>query len=271
MNRIAQSLFLGAAVVTATFGAAQAHRAWLMPSTFVLSGDEQWVTVDGAISNDLFFPNHVAMSLDDIKVMAPNGSIADTENSATVKFRSVFDVKLDQQGTYKIVNGGGGYFASWTENGERRRQRGSLEELVAAGVDKKEGAQLMRSSRRVETFVTLGAPTETVFKPSGDGLEMVPVTHPNDVYAGESVAFKFLASGTPAVGLDVTIVKGQDRYRDTVDEVIVKTDAEGVVHFTLDEPGRYWLSADQGGEITVEGRKMSHRMSYVAIFEALPL
>jgi hypothetical protein len=33
---------------------AQAHRAWLLPSATVLSGTDAWVTVDAAISNDLF-------------------------------------------------------------------------------------------------------------------------------------------------------------------------------------------------------------------------
>lgn len=34
---------------------AEAHRAWMLPSATVLSGDDPWVTVDAAISNDLFY------------------------------------------------------------------------------------------------------------------------------------------------------------------------------------------------------------------------
>ncbi|WP_258079450.1 DUF4198 domain-containing protein, partial [Xanthomonas arboricola] len=41
-----------------------------------------------------------------------------------------------------------------------------------------------QSFNRVETFVTRGAPTTTVFKPAGKGIELVPVTHPNDLVAG---------------------------------------------------------------------------------------
>ena len=52
------------------------------------------------------------------------------------------------------------------------------------------------SSRRVETFVTNGAPSE--LKASGRGLELTPVTHPNDLYAGEAITFKLTDNGKPA-------------------------------------------------------------------------
>lgn len=44
-----------AALVLSLPIAAQAHRAWLLPSATVLSGKDVWVTVDAAVSNDLFF------------------------------------------------------------------------------------------------------------------------------------------------------------------------------------------------------------------------
>lgn len=45
------------AVLCGAFGSAQAHNVWLLPSTTVLSKSE-WITVDAAVSNDLFFFNH---------------------------------------------------------------------------------------------------------------------------------------------------------------------------------------------------------------------
>src|SRR3546814_18506893 len=38
--------------VALPFGAS-AHRAWLLPSSTVVSGDDVWVTVDAGVSNDL--------------------------------------------------------------------------------------------------------------------------------------------------------------------------------------------------------------------------
>ena len=118
-----------------------AHRFWLLPSTFTLSGNEQWVTVDAAISNDLFYPNHVPLRLDNMAVTAPDGSPVEIQNAATGKLRSVFDVHLVQQGTYRIAENGNTYFARWTENGEPQRRRGTLAEFLEAGLDQKADMQ----------------------------------------------------------------------------------------------------------------------------------
>ena len=42
---------------------AQAHRVWMLPSATVLSGDDVWVTVDAAVSNDLFYFEHFPLQI----------------------------------------------------------------------------------------------------------------------------------------------------------------------------------------------------------------
>src|SRR3546814_12816408 len=61
------------------FGAS-AHRAWMLPSSTVVSGDDVWVTVVAAISNDMLYFEHHAMPLDRIKAYAPEGSDVAIEN-----------------------------------------------------------------------------------------------------------------------------------------------------------------------------------------------
>lgn len=248
----------------------QAHRAWLLPSTFTLSGEDQLITVDGAISNDLFYPNHVAMSLDNIVVTAPDGSPVEILNAASGKIRSVFDVQLTQQGTYRIGQSGRSFFARWTEDGENRRKRGNLEELLAAGLDKKTDARLTVSNRSLATFVTLGAPTNSVFEVSGNGLEFVPETHPNDLFAGDNGRFRIYLGGEPAAGIEVTIVKGNDRYRNTAGARIFETNADGFVSVPFTEPGSYWMSAEDEGTAEIDGHTMVEFNSFVVTFEVLP-
>ncbi len=270
MNLI-KNLVVGAVAALTLSAPASAHRMWMLPSTFTLSGEEQWVTIDGAISNDLFFPNHVPLPLNDITITAPDGVTSKPVDGWTGKFRSAFDVKLDKQGTWKITENGSLYFARWTEGGENMRRRGTLGMFTAQGLLDKPDVQLMKSARRVETFVTLGAPTSNVFAPTGKGLELSPVTHPNDVYAGETVTFKLLVNGAPVEGLEVEIVKGHDRYRDDPNALKLKTDAEGKVSFVPEEAGRYWLSSRTEGTTELDGATIPALTSYVATFEALAL
>jgi uncharacterized GH25 family protein len=264
-------LFAAAAAALAFAGTATAHRAWILPSTFTLSGDEQWVSVDGAVSNNLFYPNHNALRLESVKVYAPDGSEVAIANAFSGKYRSIFDIKLDRQGTYRISSGGAGYSASWEEAGERKRWRGDEAGLKAEGVAARPGVEITRSARRNETFVTLGGPTETVFASEGTGLELKPVTHPNDVFAGEDVRFELLLDGKPAAGVTVEIVRGNDRYRNTEEGLTLTTGADGVISFQPAEAGPYWLNAELEGMGTLDGKTIRVLNTYVFTFEALPL
>ena len=111
---------------------AEAHRTWLLPSSTVLSGQEPWVTVDAAVSNDLFVFEHRPMRLDSLAVLGPKGEAVAVQNQATGQFRSTFDVQLKANGTYKIAIAGSGYSASYKLNGQTKRWRGAKAALATA-------------------------------------------------------------------------------------------------------------------------------------------
>ncbi|BDU17654.1 DUF4198 domain-containing protein [Lysobacter auxotrophicus] len=250
--------------------AAQAHKAWLQPSQTVLAGNNPWVTVDAAVSNDLFYFNHVPLKTDNLSIIAPDGSTVPAQNTATGKYRTVFDVELKQAGTYRIGVVNNYVTGSWEENGQPKRWRGT-EATFATEVPKDaKKLQVGQSVSRVETFVTNGSPNETALKPSGVGLELVPVTHPNDLFAGEEATFRFQIDGKPAANLEVEIVRGGTRYRNAQDELKAKTDAQGQFTVKWPEAGMYWIEANaQDGKTTVKQAKQ-RRLGYVATLEVLP-
>ncbi len=249
-----------------------AHRLWIIPSLSVLSGEDQWVTFDAAVSNNLFFPNHHATPLAGITVTGPDGKAVELQNAKEGTIRTTFDIKLTQPGSYKAATVRETLSAQWTENGEAKRWRGDAAKFTAEGIKDKPGVKLTQSTARVETVVTSGAPGGEALKPTGKGLELViDKTHPNDLLQGEKASFLLHLNGKPAADCKVTVVKGDDRYRNDAGETVVTTNAEGRFEVTWAAPGRYWLNASVEGEgAKIEGIASTSRSAYTTTVEVLP-
>ena len=263
---IAAALLAGLIAMPAT-----AHRQWLHPSATVLSGDKAWVTVDAAVSNDLFYFEHMPLRLDNVKVWQPDGSEGKIQNGSTGRYRSVFDVELNQQGTWKIGTSMAGIMGSYKQNGEEKRlPRGAaaadLAKLIPADAT---DVRISENSSRNETFVTVGAPTTAVLKPTGKGLEVEWLTHPNDIVVGETAKLRFLADGKPAAGIDVEVVPGGVRYRDKLNDRALKTDANGVLTLDFPNAGMVWLEAQlQDDKPSIPGATQ-RRLVYITTLEVL--
>ncbi|MFZ5756470.1 MAG: DUF4198 domain-containing protein [Pseudomonadota bacterium] len=253
---------------------AEAHRSWILPSATVLSGNEPWVTFDAAVSNDIFHADHNPLRLDGLKALAPDGTEATLENLATGKFRTVFDLQLKKPGTWKVFTATSGLTARWEENGQRKSwpPRGTVATQEGFDRDVPKNADKLEvtwSARRLETFVTAGKPSDTVLRPVNSGLELVPVTHPNDLFAGETATFRFLIDGKPAEGVKVEVVSGGRRYRNSEDAIALVSDRDGAVKITWPAAGQYWLEADyEDANAPKPASKRTGR--YVASFEVLP-
>lgn len=249
---------------------AHAHRAWMLPSATVLSGNNPWVTVDGAISNDLFYFEHNALRLDNLSVSAPDGSAAKTQNASTGRYRSTFDVQLSQPGTYKLAVVNNGLSASYKENGQPKRWRGTAENLAKEVPANAQDLRVTQSQGRIETYVTAGKPTSTTLKTTGTGLELAPITHPNDLIAGETANFRMLLDGKPASGLEVSVVPSGIRYRDKLNDFTLKTDADGKFSVKWPQPGMYLVEVEVRDEKTAVPQAKERRATYTATLEVMP-
>lgn len=249
--------------------ALSAHRLWMVPSTTIVSGEDGWVTFDAAASNDLFYPDHQPLRNEPM-VIAPDGSPMKVENFAVGKFRSTFDVHLTRPGTWKIALTNGGVTGSYKVDGaEQRLPRGTTPDKVAALIPANAtDVKLAEVSNRNEVFVTLGSPSDGVLKPTGQGLEMVPVTHPDDLVASEPATFAFTIDGKPAAGLTVTIIAGGARYRDKVGEMTLTTDKAGRLTIRWPGAGMYWLNTTSTGKSTTIPNA-EKRLGYTATLEVL--
>ncbi len=279
MSRITRRL-LAAAVLLSIPAGVSAHRLWLLPSGTVFSGTDSWVTIDFAASNDLFYADHQPGRLEGVKVWQPDGTPGKVQNGATGRYRSVFDVQLDKPGTWKIGTEMSGLSGSFKVNGEERRVGGrggppgpdgvrraplTVADIPADATD----VRLTETSNRNEIFVTAGEPTRTVLKPTGKGLELDPVTHPDELVAGETARFRFLIDGRPAPGLKVTVVPGGKRYRNAEGARELTTGADGVLAVDWPAAGMYWLNASYEDAKPTVPRATGRRMGYVTTVEVM--
>lgn len=247
---------------------ALAHRQFIVPTSTVVNGKAPWVSFDAAAATDVFFFDHVAMNLTNLVVTAADGSIIKVENQSTGKLRSSFDFRAEMTGTYRVAVVNDGVNASYKENGATKRWRGTVEAFAKEVPANAEELQVSHNQGRVETFVTNGKPS--TIATTGKGLELSPITHPNDLVVGEAAQFKFLIDGKPAVGAKVTVIAGGIRYRQKLDEQILTTDSEGKVSINWQGAGLYWLQASlSDNKSTVPGIK-DRRASYVATLEVMP-
>jgi len=275
-SRLSLSLPLALLAVAAVLpNPAHAHRTWLLPSATVVSGKEPAVSVDAAVSEDLFEYDTNALTLDGLSIVAPDGSKLAAENLGTTRRRSSFDLKLTQPGTYRIVNFSESAFANYKVGGETKRWRGSLDALAKEVPANAEELQVTRMQNRVETYVTNDGKADKAaskaFIPQGAGLELIPLTTPTDLSAGDSSSFRLLLDGKPAADVDVTILRGGNRYRYKLGEIALKTDAQGQFSVKWPEAGRYWIGASAGGRGPGgTAAQPARRASLSATVEVLP-
>jgi len=248
-------------------GAALAHDLWIEPSATVLSGEEARITFDAAAGNTKFVYDHRPLGTDNVRVIGPDGKSVQVLNPHTGSVRSSFDLLLKMDGTYRVAIVNAGVFASWKENGENKRWRGSAADFAKNVPKNATELRVTESAGRIETFVTKGKPSAV--KTTGAGMEMVVNPHPNDLYAGETAVFTLLMDGKPAPDREIEVVGGS-RYRDEVEEMTLKTDSKGQFSIKWPRAGLFWVHSDMSDTKTSVPQASRRNVSYVGTFEVLP-
>jgi uncharacterized GH25 family protein len=245
-----------------------AVRAWILPSQTIVARAGGWVTFDAANSDDLFSFNQGAMPIDALSVTTPDNQVLVPQNLAKGKTRSSFDLEMRTAGTYRIAVAGDLVMARWEEEGKPKRWRGLPADMAANIPANAAKLEIEQTQRRVETFVTVGTPS--ALKTGGVGLELVTTSHPNDLYVREAASFKFLLDGKPARDLEVQIIAGGTRYRDSPEAIVVKTDKDGAFSVTWPTAGFYWIDATIEDEKATVPNVKKRRAAYNATLEVLP-
>jgi uncharacterized GH25 family protein len=264
-----------ALILAATAGAASAHRPWMLPTSTLVENKEAWVTIDGAVSEGLFDVDHMPLRMDGVTVTSPDGSTAPAPAAVMGKMRSSIDLPLPKEGTYRIALVSNNVMGSYKLGNEVKRFRGSEADFAKQVPPGATEVRKTLTQQRIETFVTAHKTSDGALKPTGTGLEMVPLTHPNDLRANETMRVRFLLDGKPMPNLPFSLVPGGVRYRGVAGEIRLATDARGEASFKLPAANMYWMNAvyppNPGkGPAPENGPAETRRYAYTATLEALP-
>ncbi len=222
---------------------AHAHRAWLLPSKTQVEGKATYITFDLASGDDVFDIASPASKLDGLTITGPDGTSLVAENRFTGAIRSTFDLKLTQAGTYRVSLVTDTVMGRYTQAGETKRFRGAAADLATLIPADATDVQTGHMFGRIETYVSSGKPNDAVLKPVGQGLEIIPITAPENFVAGESASFRAYMDGKPISGLSVSVVPGDVQHRGALKDISATTDDKGEFTVTWPLAQMYWIGA----------------------------
>ena len=218
--------------------AAAAHTPYLAPNTFAPQAGET-VTLDAAFAETFFVPE-VVFDKSVFSVTCPDGVGRAPTSVHYQKTRAVIEHALPKQaGTYRFSTGlrHGAVFRSWEIDGKRESTRDAKAPIPP-------GATLLPSFQAItvaETYLTIDAPDRAALKPRGSGIEIIPQTHPADLYTGESFVVRVLHDGTPLVDQPVEFTEAVWTSDRKAEVVTLNSDAQGRVTLPLRHAGT-WLA-----------------------------
>lgn len=263
----------GLAALTLGFSiSAQAHPLWLLPHEFSISGDKgEWITVDASASHTIFGPDK-GIGLDTVSIYTPDGGKERIGSYFKGHRRSVFDFELNQPGTWKLELARPTLYFTFFSNKRGAKKRLFADKLEAQSQLPEGALEVITKKINVTavSYITWQAPDNKVLTLTGKGLEMAGPTHPSDVVSGEEARFQFFMNGEPAANVEVELTPHGTKYRSDRMMQKLTTDANGMLVFTPNIVGPWYLSAHVDQPAQSDRADVDSAMLYVTFDAQLP-
>ncbi len=221
------------ALTLAAPASAWAHMPYLLPGQFELTARDH-VTIQAGFTEDAFVPD-VVMKSDGWQVRGPDG-VQPIAKVTYLRDLAVFEVDTPKTGAYRISSG-----VRLGRVGKMYKAANGEWTMVSDGATAPAGAEQaeVQSVTLAEVYVSKGAPDDAVLSPTGKGIELRPITHPNKIFAGEPASFELLFDGKPLGGARVEVYRSAGVYDGRKALTPVTTDAAGRFSLTAPDAGTY--------------------------------
>jgi len=230
-----------------------AHTPYLLPSKFEVSARSAVISAEASLTEQFFVPdgNYGAQPF---TLTAPDGAVISIPETDIhpLAVRTVVEHRLPEAlpGTYRLSAGPRveRISRSWEIDGELKRIR-DPEEVMPEGAVLKSHSQSFSAS---ESYITVGeADSEQVFSARGEGLEIVPISHPGQLQAGQPLELQIYYAGQPLPHHAVDLIAVTD-FSGKHSKHSAETDDNGHVRYVPAQPGIYLASVrfSPGGELS---------------------
>ncbi|MFL3656697.1 MAG: DUF4198 domain-containing protein [Opitutales bacterium] len=230
---MATTCFIGGATLLA-------HTSYVLPNVFSTSKGERMTAVASFTEN--FFVPDFKVESDDFHLILPSGDKADYGNIAIFDQLTVLESALNEDGTYRFSTGDrlGRKFKMMFVDGAWDYVGSSMGE-DAKSDPIPEGVKVadFQTQTVAIAYVTKGAPTQPALEQKGSGLEILPVTHPSEVYVEEPFEFILTFNGKPMNGHEISIFRQGASYEEPKYKLKVMSKRKGKISVVFDEPGVY--------------------------------
>ena len=245
---------------------------FILPDVFDIKGSN--VSLQSGMTVEKFFTPTGNFKTSYI-LTQPNGQQLPFEAAASLKRFNVAEIETAAEGTYRIQTkdavGNSGKYAlvdgRWLRVRPMRapmQQAPKAPEAPKAEAAKAPAAANAQPPRMIaadqvpanaetlevknvfiaETYISKGKPS-AIPAPSNKGFELKLLTHPNELYSGESLKAQVLYNGKAVPNLDLEVFKGSSSLstEKTKELAPVKSNAKGEIEIKFENAGIYLVTA----------------------------
>lgn len=230
------------AVVIAGFiaSSSQAHTPYLAPTSFEpVMG--KMASFDASFAEAFFVPE-AAFNNSVFQVTSPDGSSSKPDQVVVMKTRVVIEHKLEQEGTYRLSTGArmGAVFVIYQLDGKEKRAMDPTEALPKGAKIK----QHFQSITRADTYISRKNPSNGALKVEPQGFQILPISNPNELFAGEEFQLKILLDGKAMAEQEIKAYPANGSGKP--EAISFNSNADGLVALKL-SAGKYLLRARYRG------------------------
>jgi uncharacterized GH25 family protein len=211
----------------------RAHQKWLWPNVFRAEKTPAWVSFDVTWS-DRAFTAEQGVGEQPLIVIDPQGERRTPPQVFVGKTKTTAEIELTKPGTYRLESVDPPTY--WT----RVAAEGGKERWLKRPKNEVQGERIIRSDlyySKAVAYVTVGDPSELPASDDKDPLDIMPLSRPARLVAGDPLELRVVSYGKPVASANIKVFGPASTGHEPSQSL--QCDASGVATTQCGEPGKY--------------------------------